>query len=241
MLSPSQQIVLVVPHRFLLWDGGICNSQVHKARYLRSEPALDNMTSKGRFAFYSSPPAPRRCSKGRAAALPGLLLFHPAAHPFPSARGSTATRLPRADRGPQTEEDRRDGGAEQTGRKDSSAQRKRELQVPGSSGWARGWGLLSSPDVKTKRGCPLRLLKERGGGSGLGEPCPGRSLREVSAESRGRRGAGGSGAGRALPGAARVRPGMLHRSGHPARDRLRQLHGRGTAVTRAPSQMIVTH
>lgn len=49
-----------------------------------------------------------------------------------------------------------------------------------------------SPDVKTKRGCPLRLLKERGGGGGRGEPCPARPARRSTEVRAGA--AGGAGA-----------------------------------------------
>lgn len=55
-----------------------------------------------------------------------------------------------------------------------------------------------SPDVKTKRGCPLRLLKERGGGGGRGEPCPARPARRSTEV---RAGAAGGGAGAGGPGA----------------------------------------
>lgn len=77
--------------------------------------------------------------------MPSLLLFHPTAHPFPSARGSTATRLAREGRHPQAEEDKGGREAEQTCSKDSSAQRRRELRVPGSSGRAQGVGAAPEP------------------------------------------------------------------------------------------------
>lgn len=100
---------------------------------------------------------------------------------------------------------RKTGGAEKRSRFAARTAPHREggsSGCPGAAAGPRGWGLLPSPDVKTKWGCPLRLLKERGGGSGLGESCPGRSA-EVSKRWEARAAPGRSGTGaersRALP------------------------------------------
>ncbi|XP_074948603.1 protein FAM237A [Phalacrocorax aristotelis] len=63
----------------------------------------------------------------------------------------------------QAEEGRRSGGAEH-----ALQQGQLRQEEGGSAGRSSpgGGGFSPSPDVKTKRGCPLRLLKERGGGHG---------------------------------------------------------------------------